>query len=243
MPLKKTVRNVLRRLGYDLHRHHPSVSPSAQLGSILNFLEIDLVLDVGANEGQFGQQLRELGYRGQIFSFEPLSEPRQKLLAASRNDRLWDVAEQAALGDVAGEIEIHISANSVSSSALQMLPAHIRSAPDSGFVGVERVPIKRLDDLTESVLAKRKNAFLKIDTQGYEDRVLNGASVTLGRLAAVQLELSLVPLYKDQLLYREMIERMSTLGFEMWAAWPAFVDPESGRSLQLDATFVRCGHG
>jgi len=238
--MKKTIRNFLRYLGYDLHRHNPSASASAQLISILKFLEIDLVMDVGANEGQFGKQLRELGYHGRIVSYEPLSLPRERLLAISLNDRLWDVADQTAVGDVTGEIEIHISANSVSSSALQMLPAHLQSAPDSGFIGTERVPIKRLDDISEVILGESKNAFLKIDTQGYEDRVLDGASAMLSRIAAVHLELSLVPLYKDQVLYREMIERMSVLGFEMWAAWPAFVDAESGRSLQLDATFVRC---
>jgi FkbM family methyltransferase len=236
---KSIVRRLLRRLGYDAHRYHPALSAAAQQIAILKSRGINLVLDVGANAGQFGANLREAGYAGRIVSFEPLQAPRELLLATSAKDADWEVAAKAAIGREEGEVDIHVSANSVSSSALDMLESHLRSAPESRYVGTERVPLRRLDAIAAPYLRADSATLLKIDTQGYEDRVLDGATGMLPRIAAIQLELSLVPLYRGQLLLPEMIERLRQMGFGLWAIWPAFVEPASGRLLQVDATFFR----
>ena len=237
---KSIIRRLLRRLGYDAHRYIPVLSPGAQQAAIFRSLGINLVLDVGANAGQFGAALRETGYTGRIVSFEPLDAARQRLLASSADDPAWEVADRAAIGSEDGEIEIHVSANSFSSSALDMLPAHLRSAPESRYVGSERAPLRRLDGIAGQYLRPDSVTLLKIDTQGYEDRVLDGAAGgILPRLAAIQLELSVVPLYAGQKLLPEMLERLRNLGFSLWALWPAFVEPGSARLLQVDATFLR----
>lgn len=233
------VRRLLRRLGYDAHRYHPALSPSAQQMAIFKSRGISLVLDVGANAGQFGVSLREAGYAGRIVSFEPLQSARELLLAASAGDADWEVAGKAAIGREEGEVDIHVSANSVSSSVLDMLDAHLHSAPESRYVGAERVPLRRLDAIAMPYLRADAAILLKIDTQGYEDRVLDGAAGILPRIAGIQLELSLVPLYRGQMLLPEMIERLRQMGFGLWAVWPAFVEPASGRLLQVDATFFR----
>jgi FkbM family methyltransferase len=237
--LRSLVRHLLRGTGYDVHRFHPSLSAEAQLALLLRALKVDLVLDVGANTGQFGALLRKLGYAGRIVSFEPLEEARRQLVAAAAGDARWTVAERAAIGERDGEIEIHVAANSVSSSALEMLDAHVKSAPGSQYVGTQRVAVRRLDTLAAKALDGASVPLLKIDTQGFEDRVLDGAAGLLPRVAAIQLEVSLVPLYAGQRLFPEMAARLRDLGFDLWAMWPAFVEPESGRLLQADATFVR----
>jgi FkbM family methyltransferase len=236
---KAMIRRLLRRLGYDAHRYHPALSAGAQQMAVLNSRGINLILDVGANAGQFGVSLREIGYAGRIVSFEPLQAARDILLATRATDADWVVAEKAALGREEGEVDIHVSANSVSSSALDMLESHLRSAPESRYVGTERVPLRRLDAVATPYLRADSAALLKIDTQGYEDRVLDGATGILPRIAGIQLELSLVPLYRGQMLLPEMIERLRQMDFGLWAIWPAFVEPASGRLLQVDATFFR----
>jgi hypothetical protein len=80
---------------------------------------------------------------------------------------------------------------------------------------------------------------LKIDTQGYEDRVLRGASGMMDRIVGLQVVLSLVPLYEGQLLFENLLEQIKSAGFELWGLWPEFTDPQSGRLLQVDATFFR----
>ena len=118
MTMKSVLHRALQHLGYDIHRFHAAAYPEAQLARELHARGFDLVFDVGANAGQFGRKLRDNGYAGRIVSFEPLQAPRERLLAQAARDGRWEVAERAAIGERDGEIEIHVSSNSYSSSAL-----------------------------------------------------------------------------------------------------------------------------
>jgi FkbM family methyltransferase len=238
--MKSLVKRIFRAFGYELRKFDPSISESAQFMRMLSVHNVNLVLDVGANVGQFGRKnLRDGGYGGRIVSFEPLQAAREKLAVESGGDPLWEIAPRAAVGDADGEIEIHVSNNSVSSSVLDMLQTHSNSAPESQYIGLESVPLVRLDSVASNYVRDDSVVFLKIDTQGYEDRVLDGAADLLNRAVGVQLELSLVPLYKEQRLYRDLIGQLDGLGFQLWSISPAFVDPDTGRLLQIDATFFR----
>ncbi len=226
-------------MGFEIRLYHPGHSQAAQLLKILSAHWINLVFDIGANAGYFGQYLRDAGYRGRIVSFEPLSTPWKKLLKASGKDPLWEVAPRTAIGSDEGELEIHVARNSVSSSILPMHEAHARATPESGYIGKERVPLRRLDSMAPDYFHSDSIPFLKIDTQGYEDHVLKGAEKIIDRIVGIQLELSIVPLYKGQRLFDEFYEWLKHLGFGLWAISPVLVDPQSGRLLQLDATFFR----
>ena len=206
---------------------------------VLSTHNVNLVFDVGANIGQFGRSLREAGYRGRIVSFEPLSAAWEQLAAASSKDSLWEVAPRAAIGSEDGEIDLHVAGNSVSSSALEMLSMHENTAPESRYVGSEKAPLRRLDSVGLEYLRPDSVPILKIDTQGYEDRVLHGASGIMDRIMGLQIELSLVPLYEGQMLFNDLIDYVKTAGFDLWGLWPEFTDPRSGRLLQVDATFFR----
>ena len=232
-------KRIIRSLGFDLRRFNPENSDAAQFKRMLLTHGVNLILDVGANVGQFGQSLRDLGFKGRIVSFEPLSEARSRLLKTSEADLMWDVAPQAAIGAEDGEIEIHIAGNSVSSSVLDMLDAHSTAAPDSVYVGSERVPLRQLDLLAMDYIRPESVVFLKIDTQGYEDKVLNGASHVLDRVVGLQLELSLLPLYDGQVLFKKMLERIESMGFDLWSLTSPIIDSTNGRFLQIDATFFK----
>lgn len=237
--LEGLIRRTANRLGVDIHRHRPEVFGPGRLTAMLASHGVDLVFDVGANTGQFAQSLRQAGYKGRLVSFEPLPSAHTQLLLAAQGDARWEVAPRTAIGDHEGEIEMHIAGNSVSSSALNMLNIHAKAAPGSGYVGNERVRLSRLDTLARGYLQPGTVPFLKIDTQGYEDRVLDGATELLGRVSGLQLELSLVTLYEGQQLFDTLVERLRALGFSIWTIWPGFCDPDSGRMLQVDATFFR----
>lgn len=237
--LKSSAKALIRFFGFDLHRYSPLSSDDAQLVAMLKQHQVNLIFDVGANVGQFGIQLRKAGYSGRIVSFEPLSEARKHLLIVSNNDKMWDVAPQAAIGCEDGEIEIHVAGNSVSSSVLDMLDTHAEAAPDSAYVDSEIVQLSRLDTIGVDYIQPNSIFFMKIDTQGYEDKVLQGASKLLTNVIGLQLELSFIPLYNGQCLYDEMMAQLKALGFELWGITPVFTDPVSGRLLQVDATFFR----
>jgi FkbM family methyltransferase len=238
--LKTLVKRTARRLGLDVRRYVPVNSPAAQLHAMLRAHGVNVVLDVGANVGQFGVLLRtEAGYRGRIVSFEPMRAAHAELSRTAAGDADWIVARRAAIGASSGTVQLNVSGNSVSSSILPMLDAHSQVAPQSRYQATEPVPLDTLDSLAAEYLDDRSVCFLKIDTQGYEAEVLKGAVATVSRAVGLQIELSLVPLYEGQKLMPELIRDLNARGFELWGLFPAFVDDSSGRLLQVDATFFR----
>jgi FkbM family methyltransferase len=237
LPLQ-SLRDLLGRAGIEVHRRTIHNSTEMRLAHLLREAGIDLVLDVGANAGQYATGLRLFGYVGRIVSFEPLSSAHAQLSCAARRGG-WEVAPRMAIGEADGDISIHLAGNSVSSSILDMLPMHESAAPGSAYVSSETVPLRRLDGVAGDYLADARSVLLKIDTQGYEDRVLTGAAGILDRVAAIQIELSLVPLYAGQPLFDDMRRRIEALGFELYAVLPGFMDERTGRTLQLDGFFRR----
>jgi len=237
--LRSQIKRVLRRCGYNVTRYSVQTSTNAQLQRILRNSHIDLVLDIGANTGQYAKSLRQNGYTGRIVSFEPLSAAHARLVEASRGDPAWEVAPRAALGAIDGEITIHVSAHSPSSSILEMLPLHEQAVPGSGVVATERAPLARLDQVALPYIRDARNVLLKIDSQGYEDYVLRGASGMLDRVTAIQSELSLVPLYAGQPLFDTMRTNLENLGFRLFALFPGHVHETTGQTLQVDGFFVR----
>jgi FkbM family methyltransferase len=209
------------------------------LVSTLQVFGIDCVLDIGANQGQFASGIRRCGYAGRIISFEPLTSAHKALLSASAGDALWEIYPRCALGERTGEAEINIAGNSESSSMLPMLEAHRRAAPQSAYLGKEVVKVRTLDEVAAPYLEDARAVFLKIDTQGFEWQVLDGARATLPHVKGILVELSLLPLYEGQHLWREVIARLETEGYTLWALKPVFSDMASGRTLQMDGIFYR----
>ena len=233
------IKNLLRLLGYEAHRYTVQTSSGAQLSQLIKQVGIDRVLDVGANTGQYAKHIRAHGYAGRILSFEPLSAAHARLLQTARKDQRWSIAQRMALGDAQGEITIHVAGNMISSSVLDMLPVHEAAAPGSKFTSSEIVPIARLDQVAADFLGTSRAAFLKMDTQGYEDRVLDGAQGVMDRICGIQTELSLTALYEGQLLFDEMRARIEEKGFVLYAILPGYVHPVTSRTLQIDGIFLR----
>jgi FkbM family methyltransferase len=234
-PIKFAVQRSLQSFGWEIKRF--ALDEMSQLARFLATHRVTTVLDVGANIGQFATTLRLAGYSGKIISFEPQSEAHRRLTAVAAKDADWIVAPRCAVGAVAGEIEMNISDNSVSSSALPILEAHTGSAPASRYVGKEIAPIIRLDDC--DLIPRDERFFIKIDTQGFEQHVINGAPELIKLARGVQMEMSLASLYEGQADFMSLMAQMQEAGFDLWALNPGFASPDSGRLLQADATFFR----
>jgi len=241
---KRIIKSMLRNVfGLEVFWAKNLPHTAAQISAMqivvsLRKFDIDLVLDVGANKGQFASEIRQCGYAGKTVSFEPLSQAHRELLLSSAADPMWEAFPRCAIGDHNGEVEINIAGNSESSSILPMLESHRSAAPESAYQGKEIVPIKTLDAVAGPYLKDVRAAFLKIDTQGFEWQVLDGARDTLPHIKGILVELSLVPLYEGQHLWREVIDRLEVMGFTLWAFKPVFSDLSQGRTLQIDGVFL-----
>lgn len=230
MGWRAAVQSLLRGVGYEFVRW--------PLAHFLRQHTIDTVLDVGANDGEYARTLRSIGYKGRIVSFEPLSRAFDALSAAAASDPDWH-AVRLALGDTAESTVIHVAGNSASSSLLGMLPRHTAVAPQSAYVAEEIVTMERLDAVFDSHVKPGSRVFLKIDTQGYESRVLSGAEGVLDRVVGLQVELSLEPLYEGQSMAEDVMAWLRRRGFQPHWVNHGFKDAKSQQLLQIDALFFR----
>lgn len=193
---------ILRKAGFEIQR-----TPSA-----LNFLTsrgVDLVLDVGANRGQYARGLRSLGYKGAIHSFEPIKAEFDMLAARAAGDSLWQLSH-CAVGATAGTATLNVSENSVFSSIHSLSPLGVSFSRKAAVVRQETVPMVTLDS---HVQTDAQAIFLKIDTQGYERAVLAGAPILLNRCVGLQLELPVEHLYEGVWSFNEAMEFVDSLGF------------------------------
>lgn len=230
---KALVKTVL--LDFDFDKMHLEFSIRCQL---IEYKGISLVIDVGANTGQYADSLRQQGYEGKFLSFEPLSEEFVQLSEKASQDPKWN-CKHLALGSYNGLCQMNRAGNSYSSSILPMLERHVANAPDSAYIGKETVSIARLDSFEQECIGENDRIYLKIDTQGYEMEVLKGCDRILDKVDVIELELSVVPLYDRQVLYQNMIHYLDILGFDLVWIERGFSDQTTGETLQFDGIFLR----
>ncbi len=208
------------------------------LARYLRDLQIDCVLDVGANIGQYALEIRSMGYQGRIESFEPLPHVFAKLESVSGRDSLWHL-HPYALGDQNTSQRMNISNNVASSSFLELDRNASLDFIDLSTVDTVEADIKRLDDVYDAVTADARHVFMKIDTQGFERNVIEGGLKVLPLIRAIQMEVSLVPTYEGEALIEEMIGLLRRNGFAPWWIMDGFHHPGTHQLFQADVIFVR----
>ncbi len=201
--------------------------------------KIDLVLDVGANEGQFAQMLRtRLGYPHRIVSFEPLKDAYARLNRAAALDNNWDCYNMA-IGESRQTAVINISANSQSSSLLPVSESAVAIEPGIGYVGQQQVTVDTLDEMLPKISKPDDSIYLKVDTQGYELNVLRGALEVLDRFKLIQLEAAFFPAYKEEPLVGELINFMYQRGYRIISIEPGWTNNQNGEMLEADFIFAK----
>jgi len=237
--MKKIIKKLFYLFGLHISKVSVYMVPAYQTVQALKAHNIDVVFDVGANVGQFASELRAYGYQGKIVSFEPLPEAYKELVNKAKGDKNWIVHPRCAVGSVAGEIEINVSANSVSSSILPMLSAHEDAAPESKYSHKSMAKMITLDSILNEYNSAQDNLFIKIDTQGYEWSVLDGGELAINQSKGLLLELSLIPLYEGQKLWIDIVDRLRKSHHSLFKIQPCFTDPKTGQTLQVDCLFFR----
>jgi FkbM family methyltransferase len=235
---KNIVKKSLNHAGVSLTRYDPRRDPAQVLMTFLKRANVDLVLDVGANTGQYAQWLRQSGYTGHIVSFEPLKSAFEVLRRTAAADPTWDVIN-CALGAQAGTAQLNVAGNSYSSSLLGMMPRHAQAAPESGYTGSESVTLQPLDAIFPDLAVGASGTFMKIDAQGYTREILAGARASLHAIRGLQLEMSLISLYEGEALIGDLICEVARCGFSPVFIRPEFTDRQTGQQLQVDGIFFK----
>jgi FkbM family methyltransferase len=238
--LERITKKIFQNFGILIRKYNPATSEELRRIKLFEHYKVDLVFDIGANKGQYATGIMDAGYKNKIVSFEPLSSAHSVIDSLSKSYGNWTIAQRCAIGSRNEEIEINISANSVSSTLLNMLDTHLDGAPESKIIGKEKVKVYPLDEIAPELIRESKNIFLKIDVQGFEQEVLKGAQKMLEKAKGVEMEISLVPLYQDQnWLLAEILKYMTDKGFTLVSIVPAFTDHKTGKVLQCNGIFFR----
>lgn len=196
---------------------------------------IDHLIDVGAHYGEYVAEVRRGGYQGLVTSFEANPAAYHHLARRTERDRHW-VALPQALGAARGRTQFHVSENEVSSSLLRIGSRHLQAASDSAVVDTIEVEVRRLDEVWTH---RSESLMLKLDVQGAEHLVLQGAGSVLPHVNLLEMELSVVELYEGQPTALEMLALIDGLGFRLAYPMPGFSDPSTGACLQINALFLR----
>jgi FkbM family methyltransferase len=220
-----------RILGDHLARQH--------VGWLLDELDINCVLDVGANLGQFAKRLRAEGYAGRIVSFEPVAALADQLREAANGDPDWSVV-QCALGEADDETEINVRPGAMSS----LLPSSDFGKNWSKRLRQterETIQVRRLDGLFEDAVAglEEPRVFLKLDTQGFDLQAFAGAGERIKQIAGMQSEVSCVPIYDDMPRLPEQIAAYEAAGFEITGMFPVTRHAPTLRVIEFDVMMVR----
>jgi FkbM family methyltransferase len=238
--IRNSFHRVLRSSGFDVVRYNPANDPDQRLVHLFERYGVKTVLDVGANVGQFARRIIAAGYPHRIISFEPVSSSYSMLLKNAEGYNQWQVASRCALGGERRKVLVNIAGNSESSSLLPMLDRHVRALPSSKYLGAEETLLMRIDDVLEEHLGANKGMplALKMDVQGFEGGVLDGAVRSLADIKVIYTEMSLCPLYDREVPFSDLYSRILKLGFRCVGISPGFLDPVTWEVLQVDATFV-----
>lgn len=210
------------------------------LQRVLRASAIDCVLDVGAHRGGFGRKLRDLGYRGAIISFEPNAEVFQELSAGAARDGSW-TAHPAAVGDRSGTLTFNIAKDSQFSSARPRSGASEQFGDMMELVRVEEVPIWTLDEFAArtALTAGGRRLLLKVDTQGFDHAVFQGARQLLAHVDAVMFEMPLIAIYDGVPHYTETLLMLEQLGFGVYSVSPIARDAASECIMEADVILRR----
>jgi FkbM family methyltransferase len=217
-------RSFLRKKGYDIVRHK-------ELPEWLALHGIDIVLDIGANDGRYAAEIREAGWAGKIVSFEPQPAVFERLTQRMVSDPGWS-GQQIGLGGENTTLKLNAYEMDVLSSFLQ-------KRDDDQEVRQIDVPVKRPEDILDDVLEGCKRPFVKMDTQGFEMEILRGFGSRVKDIVGWQIELSVIPIYEGQPTMDEVISIMRTNGFSLWRILPGLRDPTTLQAFEFDGIFFR----
>lgn len=224
MKVFRKIKSILRKNGYDVVRH-------VELSKWLELHKIDLVFDIGANDGRYATDVRKSGWNGHIVSFEPQPDVFKRLTQNMISDPNWR-GMQMGLGSKEASLVMN-------SYAMDVLGSFLHKIDNDQNVKQIEVMVKRPDSIFEEISKGHERPFVKMDTQGFELEIIKGFGKMIDRVVGWQIELSVEPLYEGQPPMEEVLAIMRSHGFSLWRILPGLRDPKTLQSFEMDGIFFR----
>jgi FkbM family methyltransferase len=229
--IKYWIKAPFRSVGLDLSIRRPYPL------EFLKSYEIKTILDIGAHEGGFADEVRTVLPSATLHSFEPVRATYERLSQRHAHDANFS-AWNLAIGDRTGEAKIEVNSFSATSSFLSPGTLMTR-CPAAAVTEEQLVQISTLDDWSSNVEIVEP-ILLKADVQGFEGHVLAGATRLLERISVLILEVSFEEVYASQPLFDSIYEIVRGAGFRFKGLYDPWFEPLTSRQIQSNAIFDRC---
>ncbi len=229
--IKHIIKLPFRAMGYNIVRQ-----PRSHY-TWLRELGVRTVLDIGANVGHYAVAMRKILPKAQIYSFEPLGDCFKELNENMKRD-LYFKAFRCALGDKPSQALINRNVHTPASSLLEMSDLHRRHFSYAVVSEGETIRIERLDDIAAG-LDLEAPVMIKIDVQGFEDKVIAGGIETIRRTKILIVETSFEVLYEGQPLFDTIFEMLKELDFTYRGSDHQVRSATDRRVLQQNSVFIR----
>lgn len=201
--------------------------------------QFNQLIDIGANIGQFASEFRKIYPKTHIVSFEPISNVYQQLADNFKFDTYFS-SLNFGLGDADETLQININSNVASSSILELNHFHKEAHPTFLETTKESIRVAQLDTLlVQNKFEIKDNCFVKIDVQGYEDRVIRGGKQALSKAKMVMIETSFEEVYKNLATYNTIVDLMKEIGFRVLCINQVAHQKKDGKPLYADVYFVK----
>lgn len=221
----------------------PSVSDFLRTAKLLNHYGVTKVLDIGANTGQFAESLIDFGYKGKIISFEPVKSAYDILCSRAKKYSNWEVASRRAIGNYDGEVNINVSDDTQFSSIKSIKEEFLQNTGAAKVITQELVQISKVDSLKGEFYNDDEIVFLKIDTQGFEKEVIEGATELIKTVKGIKIE---IPLVNDLEIYENVdwdikyyFDLFYSLGFKPVSIDALGANRQTGFVNEVDCVFMR----
>jgi FkbM family methyltransferase len=230
----------LRRCGFEVVPKARGTLLGLHLWTLFDQYKINVVIDVGARRGEYGNWLRRNGYKGWIVSFEPVSESYGFLAQTAARDPHWR-AFNLALGREHGEATINVTQLTFYSSFRNPSPyAYDTFGTQPTVRSTETVTVATLDEMFDQVISgiSDPHVYLKMDTQGWDLEVLKGAPESLMHVMALQSEIATQAIYDGMPMMRDSLDYLDRAGFAISGLFPVNLD-RNLRAVEFDCVAVR----
>jgi FkbM family methyltransferase len=233
--IRRIIKRPINKLGIDLVVYDPHHT----IGRYAYLLKFDIktVIDTGAHAGDFARTIKRLLPGARIISIEPLKDIFVQLENSMRGVPGFS-AFNCALGETNTTRQLHCNTYTYSSSLLPMTNLHKRAFPHTTQETMETVEVRRLDDLLDG-LALQPDILVKLDVQGYEDKVIAGGERLIERAKVLIIEVSFQELYEGQPLFDDIYRLLKSKGFTYMGNIYQLLNPLDDSILQADAIFIR----
>ena len=226
--IKKLVKKTINKLGFDLKRYNPELSHFIDYDDLLKdkISSSPIIMDIGGNKGQSIEKYLKIFDKPIIHSFEPIKTEFDFMYNKFKNNKNIFL-NNFALGDKTEEKEFNITAQTGNSSFnkinldtkwLKVRSNQFKTSEEGYITSVQKVNVVKLDDYLKDNKIDVID-LVKIDTQGYEDKVLEGSlnSLKQNKIKAILTEIMFDDVYDKYFSFSDLEKYIIPNNFRMVA--------------------------